>query len=144
MNAKSDADLAAAFEGADFVVPAVGVGLPVLFVLIWLIVDAVEAEVVSAASVTGLLVDAAALIGWTLFVHLVEDTTDITHGSELVVWVFCVLVDEHVLHGVWTLLCVATARDCIIVAHPTRVKLLRPFVKDWSITHLVLEFDGSG
>jgi len=144
VNAKSDADLAAAFEGADFVVPAVSVGLPVLFVLVWLIVDAVEAEVVSAASVTGLLVDAAALVGWTLVVHHVEDATDITHGSVHVVWVFCVLVDEHVLHGVCTLLCGATARDCIIVAQPIRVKRLRSYVKGRSIAHLVLEFEGRG
>ena len=81
VSAKSDADLAAAFEGADLVVPAVGVGLPVLHGVFPHFVDAVEAEVVSAASVTGLLVDAAALVGWTLVVLHVEDATDITHGS---------------------------------------------------------------
>ena len=144
VSAKSDADLAAAFEGADLVVPAVGVGLPVLHGVFLHVVDAVEAEVVSAASVTGLLVDAAALVGWTLVVLYVEDATDITHGSEHLIWVFRVLIDEHVLHGVWTLLGGATARDCIVVAQPFRVKLLCPFVKDGSFTHLVLKFDGSG
>lgn len=51
MRAKSDADLASALVRADFVVPTVGVRLPVLRVVVTHFVDAVEAEIVSAASV---------------------------------------------------------------------------------------------
>lgn len=49
MSANSNADLVSAPPGVDLVVPAVGIGLPVLLVWGSLLIDVVQAEVELAA-----------------------------------------------------------------------------------------------
>jgi len=144
VSAKSDSNLVTAPEGCDFVVPAVSVGLPVLLVgALFVLIDVVQAEVVLTALEVSILVDSAALWGGTLFIFLVLDTANVTHGSFLLVLGEAnVVVDEDVLPGVSTLLGVATTSDAGHFGHPLRV-VLRSFLRDyWVVTHIVPELKG--
>lgn len=144
MSAKSDADLVSALIGADFVVPAVGIGLPVLGVLITCIVDVVKAEIVTTAPVFGLLVNTAAFLRGSLSIYLVQDTTNITHGTVLVIGVLGVVVDHDVFHGISALLSFSTARESIVVAQSLIIKSLSSWVKFRCLAHCILELHGGG
>ena len=110
VRANSNGDVVSTPVRVDLVVPAVRIGLPVLGVSFWSIVDVVNTEIVLSALEARELVDAAALGGGSLRVHLVLDATDVAHGARLlVISQIDIVVDQHVFTRVWALLSVATA-----------------------------------
>ena len=118
MSANSNADLVSAPPGVDLVVPAVGIGLPVLLVWGSLLIDVVQAEVELAADEVRVLVNTAALWRGALRVRLGIDTTNVTHGTGPLVGsetIFIVL--KHVLASARTLLGVTSAGNAIVVGH---------------------------